>query len=95
MLSNERELIEHFSMQNTPSLFLCIIWKMLIESDRINPLAFKVIEQIGPKGLSNHLRKFCDFIVFEFANAGRLFKCRIVKILKLSYGADLSQECLR
>jgi len=70
MLSNEHELIEHFSMQGTPPLFLCIIWKMIIEQERINPLALKVIERIGAKSLANHLRKFCDFIVFEFANAG-------------------------
>lgn len=70
MLNNEHELIEHFSLQGTTPLFLCIVWKMLIETDRINPSAFKVIERIGPKGLSNHLRKFCDFVVCEFANAG-------------------------
>ncbi|OXA58541.1 Mediator of RNA polymerase II transcription subunit 23 [Folsomia candida] len=70
MISNEHELIEHFSMQGNPALFLCIVWKMLIEAisetERINPLVFKVIERIGPKGLSGHLRKFCDYIICEF-----------------------------
>jgi mediator of RNA polymerase II transcription subunit 23 len=30
MISNEHELVEHFSMQGTPALILCIVWKMLI-----------------------------------------------------------------
>jgi mediator of RNA polymerase II transcription subunit 23 len=63
MLSNETELIEHFSMHGTPPLFLCIVWKMIIETDRIHPAAFKILDRIGPKGLSAHLRKFCDFVV--------------------------------
>jgi mediator of RNA polymerase II transcription subunit 23 len=37
-----------------------------IDTDRISPLVFKVIERIGPKGLSGHLRKFCDYIICEF-----------------------------
>jgi len=28
--SNEMELIEHFSMQGTPALFLCVVWKSLM-----------------------------------------------------------------
>lgn len=30
MMINEHELIEHFSMQGSPALFLCVVWKMLI-----------------------------------------------------------------
>ncbi|ODN05213.1 Mediator of RNA polymerase II transcription subunit 23 [Orchesella cincta] len=70
MISNEKELIEHFASQGTPPLFLCILWKMVLETDRVNPVAPKVIERIGPKGISANLRKFCDYVVCEFANAG-------------------------
>lgn len=70
MISNEQELIEHFSLQGTPPLFLCILWKMVLETDRLNPVALKVIERIGPKGISANLRKLCDYVVCEFANAG-------------------------
>ena len=70
MSNNEMELIEHFASQKTPPLFLCIVWKMILETERMNPVAFKILERIGTKGLSAHLRKFCDYVVSEFANAG-------------------------
>lgn len=69
MINNEKELIEHFSLQGTPPLFLCIVWKMILEKE-LNPVALKVIERIGPKGVSANLRKFCDYVVCEFAHAG-------------------------
>ncbi|WAR24242.1 MED23-like protein [Mya arenaria] len=69
-MANENDIIAHFSMQGTPPLFLCIIWKSLIEDNRIQPIAYRVLERIGPRALSAHLRTFCDFIVFEFCLAG-------------------------
>lgn len=70
MISNEKELIEHFSLQGTPPLFLCIVWKMVIEKDRVDPVVPKVMERIGPKGISANLRKFCDYVVSEVALNG-------------------------
>jgi len=34
-------------------------------------MAYTVIERIGARGLNNHLRTFCDFLVYEFANSGK------------------------
>lgn len=67
MSSNEKELIEHFSLHGTPPLFFCIVWKMVLERDRVDPVVHKVMEKIGPKGISPNLRKFCDYMVCEFA----------------------------
>ncbi|KAL4235920.1 Mediator of RNA polymerase II transcription subunit 23 [Mactra antiquata] len=69
-MANEADIIAHFSMQGTPPLFLCIIWKNLIDDSRIAPIAYRVLERIGPRALSAHLRTFCDFIVYEFCLAG-------------------------
>ena len=48
MSTNEMELIEHFSSQKTPPLFLCIVWKMILETERMNPVAFKVFFNYYP-----------------------------------------------
>ncbi|KAF7988683.1 hypothetical protein HCN44_001256 [Aphidius gifuensis] len=68
-MSNENDIIAHFSVPNTPPLFLCLLWKMILETDRISPIAYKILERIGARALSAHLRKFCDYVVFEFANS--------------------------
>ncbi|KDR22950.1 mediator of RNA polymerase II transcription subunit 23 isoform X2 [Zootermopsis nevadensis] len=69
-MNNENDIIAHFSVQGTPPLFLCLLWKMILETDRISPIAYKILERIGARALSAHLRKFCDYLVFEFANSG-------------------------
>ncbi|XP_014226928.1 mediator of RNA polymerase II transcription subunit 23-like [Trichogramma pretiosum] len=67
-MSNENDIIAHFSVPNTPPLFLCLLWKMILETNCINPIAYKILERIGARGLSLHLRKFCDYIVFEVSS---------------------------
>lgn len=95
-MANENDIIAHFSMQGTPTLFLCIIWKSLLEENRINATAYKVLERIGPRLLSAHLRTFADFLVYEFCLAGQsnfiryveaindmVWKCNILTIDRL------------
>lgn len=67
-MSNENDMLKHFSLPSTPPLFLCLLWKMLLENDRINPIAYKILDRIGARSLSSHMRTFADFLVFEFAN---------------------------
>lgn len=69
-MNNENDIIAHFSVPGTPPLFLCLLWKMILDTDRITPIAYKILERIGARALSAHLRKFCDYLVFEFANSG-------------------------
>ena len=69
-MANENDIIAHFSMQGTPTLFLCIIWKSLLDDNRIMPTAYKVLERIGPRALSAHLRTFVDFLAYEFCVSG-------------------------
>lgn len=47
-MSNEHEILQHFATINN-SLFLCVLWKMLLETDQISPVAYKVINQIDNK----------------------------------------------
>ena len=63
----------HFAgaQPNNQHFFLCLLWKQLLETERINPAAYSVIERIGARGLGSHLRTFCDFLVYEFANSGK------------------------
>lgn len=39
--SNENELIAHFTAPTTPPLFLCLLFKTCLETDSINPVAYK------------------------------------------------------
>lgn len=67
-MSNENDIVQHFSIQGTTPVFLCLLWKMLLENDRINPIAYKILDRIGAKSLSAQLRVLADFLVYEFSN---------------------------
>lgn len=45
-MANENDIITHFSMQGSPPLFLCLLWKMLLETDHINQIGFRSGRQI-------------------------------------------------
>ncbi|GJQ71180.1 putative mediator of RNA polymerase II transcription subunit [Trypoxylus dichotomus] len=66
-MTNENDILAHFGVPGAPPLFLCLLWKMLLETDHISPIAYKILERIGARALSAHLRKFCDCLVFEFS----------------------------
>ncbi|XP_050073432.1 mediator of RNA polymerase II transcription subunit 23 [Anopheles maculipalpis] len=69
-MTNENDIIAHFGMTVNPPLFLCLVFKMIIETDVISPVAYKILERIGARALSTHLRKMCDYLLFEVANSG-------------------------
>lgn len=69
LMNNENDIMAHFGVAGAPPLFLCLLWKMLLETDHISPIAYKILERIGARALSAHLRKFCDCLVFEFSNS--------------------------
>ncbi|KAJ8970204.1 hypothetical protein NQ314_001351 [Rhamnusium bicolor] len=55
-MNNENDIMAHFGVPGAPPLFLCLLWKI-------------ILERIGARALSAHLRKFCDCLVFEFSNS--------------------------
>lgn len=40
-MSNENDIITHFTTPGTPPLFLCLLFKMIYETDTINTVAYK------------------------------------------------------
>lgn len=42
-MTNDNDIIAHFSVPGTPPLFLCLLWKMILETDRISPIAYKYV----------------------------------------------------
>ena len=40
-MTNENDIITHFSAQRSPPLFLCLLWKMLLETDHINQIGYR------------------------------------------------------
>ncbi|MGH0148447.1 UNVERIFIED_CONTAM: hypothetical protein FKN15_061335 [Acipenser sinensis] len=74
----ENDIITHFSMQGSPPLFLCLLWKMLLETDHINQSGYRVLKRIGARALVAHVRTFADFLVYEFSTSAggqQLNKC--------------------
>ncbi|CAL4068022.1 unnamed protein product, partial [Meganyctiphanes norvegica] len=69
-MSNENDIITHFSTQHQNSpLFLCLLFKMVLETERVPPVAYKVLERVGPRALAGHVRTLCDFLVLEFSSS--------------------------
>ena len=64
-MSDDANKIQHFSGSNN-TLFLCVLWKVLLDTDQITSFAYKVLDRIGPRQLTAHLRSFCDVLVLEF-----------------------------
>ncbi|KAL8625637.1 hypothetical protein ACOMHN_043912 [Nucella lapillus] len=78
-MGNDNDIIAHFTMLGTPPLFLCIICKNILDENRVPSVAYKVLDRLGPRALSSHLRRFCDYLAFELANStsqvfGRYFE---------------------
>uniref|UniRef100_A0A336LHK9 Mediator of RNA polymerase II transcription subunit 23 n=1 Tax=Culicoides sonorensis TaxID=179676 RepID=A0A336LHK9_CULSO len=61
-LTNEAEAI---SSGGSSTLFFCVVFKMLFETDNINPYAIKTIEKIGTRNIANNLRNLSDYIISE------------------------------
>lgn len=40
-MTNENDIIAHFTAPSTPPLFLCVLFKMVLETDNIDPVAYK------------------------------------------------------
>ncbi|XP_022708569.1 mediator of RNA polymerase II transcription subunit 23-like isoform X1 [Varroa jacobsoni] len=81
-MSNENDIVAHFSQSpstsgqaggggTNPHLFVCLLWKMLLENDRIPPLAYKILDRLGARALSLHVRTFADFLVYEVSTCGQ------------------------
>lgn len=68
-MSNDNNLIAHFSQPNAPPLFICILWKMLVENGGMSPVVYRILDNIKLRAISAHLRTFVDYLVYEFANS--------------------------
>lgn len=40
-MNNENDILAHFGVTGAPPLFLCLLWKMVLETDHISPIAYK------------------------------------------------------
>lgn len=69
-MANGETLIAHFSQPNSPPLFICVLWKMLMENDYLDPNVFRILNSFRIRTLSAHLRTFGDYLVHEFSTSG-------------------------
>ncbi|XP_053964046.1 mediator of RNA polymerase II transcription subunit 23 [Anastrepha ludens] len=68
-MSNDNDIMNHFIRPSTNPLFLCLLFKMIWETENVSPVAYKILEGISARALSAHLRKLCDYLVGEVANS--------------------------
>ena len=40
-MNNENDIIAHFTIQGPHSFFICLLWQMLLETNRITSIAYK------------------------------------------------------
>lgn len=68
-MTSETEIFNHFADPSSTNVFICILWKMLLESSHLNPVCHKVLERLGARALSAHVRVFADYLVYEFSTS--------------------------
>ena len=49
---------------------MCVLWKCLIEDNRLTPIAYKVLDRLGAKVLCSQLRSLADYVVDEVGVVG-------------------------
>jgi len=69
-MRNEDTLLAHFSQPNSPPLFICVLWKMLIDCDFLSPVVYRILDSFRIRTLSAHIRTFVDYLVHEFSTSG-------------------------
>lgn len=62
-MTNENDVITHFTTPGTPPLFLCVLIKMILETDSINPVAYKWVNwtsniDFGKRWIISHICAF-------------------------------------
>ena len=56
-MSNEQDIVQHFCEQSN-TLFLCVLWQMLLEKDEIQPTAYKVLKNTEIKNRIHYFHMF-------------------------------------
>ena len=47
-MNNENDIIAHFTIQGPHSFFICLLWQMLLETNRITSIAYKSVRLPAP-----------------------------------------------
>ncbi|XP_063699049.1 mediator of RNA polymerase II transcription subunit 23 [Culicoides brevitarsis] len=74
-LTNESEAVAQGS---SSPLFLCLVFRMLLEADNVNAYVIKTVERISIRSSPMYLRNLCDYIILEitnFSGNGNAAKC--------------------
>jgi mediator of RNA polymerase II transcription subunit 23 len=69
-MANDETRIAHFSQPSAPPLFICVVWRMLVDQDFINPIVFRILDTFRIRTLSTNIKTFVDYLVHEFSTSG-------------------------
>ncbi|KAJ8033690.1 Mediator of RNA polymerase II transcription subunit 23 [Holothuria leucospilota] len=68
-LGTDQDKVAYFTGQGVSPFFLCIVWKILLETEHIPGIIVKILEQMGPGSMSAQIRCFADYLVQEFSTS--------------------------
>lgn len=74
-MKSPNEILNYFGEPSSPNIFVCIIWRCLLETGRINQTCLLVLEKLGARALSNQIRVFADFFVQQYSLLGSDTDC--------------------
>lgn len=69
-MANDETLFAHFSQPNGPPLFICVLWKMLLDNDFLSPVVYRILDSFRIRTFAAHLRTYVDYLVHEFSTSG-------------------------
>lgn len=69
-MANDEMRYAHFSQPSAPPLFICVVWRMLIDQDFISPVVFRILDTFRIRTLSSNIKTFVDYLVHEFSTSG-------------------------
>ncbi|CAB3994477.1 Mediator of RNA polymerase II transcription subunit 23, partial [Paramuricea clavata] len=66
-MKSQAEVLNYFGEANSPNIFVCIIWKCLLETGRVNQICLQVLVKLGARALSKQIRVFADFVIHDYS----------------------------
>ncbi|XP_046860776.1 mediator of RNA polymerase II transcription subunit 23-like isoform X2 [Xenia sp. Carnegie-2017] len=66
-MKSQAEILNYFGEPGSPNIFVCIIWKCLLESGRVNQICLQVLVKLGARALTKQIRVFSDFLIYDYS----------------------------
>lgn len=69
-INDDNNLLAQFSSPSAPPLFICVLWRILVDGECMTPVVYRILDCIKIRSISAQLRTFVDYLVCEFSSSG-------------------------